>query len=100
MNNNHLVWERHLGRLAEAERPGDAPEYWQLMDLIARTPAATVCECAVLARQLRGLIRPESLAPEDLEGPLIHNLASALERLCLEQMDGHAVQAIPDKSSL
>jgi hypothetical protein len=77
----HAAWEAARQSLAGNEDPAAQAEYLRLLDLIARTTARNFPAVFVQATVLRELVRPEGLAPDDLEGVIVTNICNALGAL-------------------
>jgi hypothetical protein len=77
----HAAWDAERKSLVGKEDGASKDEYLRLLDLIARTPATNLSAVLVQATLLRELVRPEGLAPDDLEGALVTNICHALGAL-------------------
>jgi hypothetical protein len=77
----HATWNVARKSLAGKEDKASRDEYLRLLDLIARTPATHLPAVLVQATVLRELVRPEGMAPDDLEGALVTNICHALGAL-------------------
>src|SRR4051812_36491209 len=77
----HAAWDGARKSLAGKEDDASKAEYLRLLDLIARTSAGNLSAVLVQATVLRELLRPEGLAPDDLEGALVANICHALGAL-------------------
>lgn len=77
----HAAWNAARKSLAGKEDGASKAEYLRLLDLIAQTRATHLSAVLVQAAVLLELVRPEALAPDDLEGALVVNICHALGAL-------------------